>query len=90
MEKVALHLSHNLGRSGGYRKYHRKRASCYSCAPSSVPLTVDGCTVNHAPVFISRRNQRATWTGEPANVSASASYYRNKFLFLAYPLPSIM
>ena len=36
MEKLALQLSQYLGRSGGSRKYLRKRASRHSYAPSSV------------------------------------------------------
>ena len=62
-----------LGRSGGSRPYRKKRASRHSCTPSSVPFTVDGCTVSQAPVFVARRIPRALSTGGPASVAVSAS-----------------
>ena len=63
-----------VGRSGGSMPYHRKRASLHSCAPRSVPLTVDGCTVIQAPVFVARRSWRACNTGDPSSAAVSASY----------------
>ena len=88
MEKSALHPSQNLGRSGSYRQYFMKRASLHSWAPSSVPLTIDGCTVSHAPVFVAHSKWCANWTGSSARVSTSASYDRIVFLFLTSHLPS--
>ena len=88
-----MQLSQNLGMSGGYRPYRSKRASRHSCSPSSVPFTVDGCTISHAPVFFTRRKQRerrATWTRAPVRVvPASASSDRLSFCFRAYYLPSL-
>ena len=49
-------------RSEGAIPYHRKRASPHSCAPSSVPFTVDSCTVSQAPVFVFCRSRHALWT----------------------------
>ena len=73
---LALQLSQYFGRSGGYRPYLRKRVSRHSCAPISVPFTVDSCTVSQAPVFVARCSQRALWTGASVSVSASASSAR--------------
>ena len=60
--------------------YCRKRASRHSCAPSSVPLTMDGCTVSQAPVFVSRCSQRACKTVPPSSAAISA------FSACRYPL----
>ena len=44
-----------------------------SCAPSSVPLTVDGCTVSQAPVFVARLSRRVSSNGALAmDVSSDA------------------
>ena len=78
-----------MGRSGGSRPYHRKREYRHSCAPSSVPFTVDGCTVRHAHVFITRCKRREIWIGAPISVSSSASSNRLALLFHTYSIPSI-
>ena len=62
-----------LGRSGGSRPYHRKRASHHSCAPSSFPFTVYSCTIIQVQVFVSRCSQHAPCTGPPTMVAARAS-----------------
>ena len=82
-----LQLSHSLGRYGGSRPYHRKRASHHSFKPSSVPFTVDGCTVIHAPVFVTCRKQCATEAGAPVKVSYSVASDCNTFLLHTPPLP---
>ena len=89
MEKAELHLSQNLGRSGGSMPYCSKRVSYHSCAPSSVPFTDDGFTVSHIPVFVTRRKWRATWTRAPARVSSSASSDHLVFRFCTSSLPSL-
>ena len=63
IEKLVLHPSHSLGSSGGSMPYLRNRASHHSCSPSSMPFTVDGCIVSHAPVFVTRRKRHATEVG---------------------------
>ena len=78
MEKLALYLSQYWGRSRGSRPYRRKRASRHSCASSSVLFSVDGCTVSHAPVFVTLRTRHTSWTGAPARVSSSAYYALRK------------
>ena len=45
-------------------------------APISVPFTVDGCTVSHAPVFFACLSWCAPSTGPLAVVDASASSAR--------------
>ena len=62
MVNLALQPSQYLERSRGSRPYRMKRVSCHSCAPSSVPFTVDGCTIRQAPVFVAHHRQRAPWT----------------------------
>ena len=52
--------------------YQRKRASRHSCTLSSVPFTMDNCTISHAPVFVTRHSRCAPWTGAPAKVFARA------------------
>ena len=89
MKKAALKPSHILGRSEVSRLYYRKRASRHSYAPWSVPFTVDICTVSHAPIFVTCRKRRVTWTAPPPRVSASASYGRRTFRFRASYLPSL-
>ena len=54
-----------MGRSGGSRPYRRAREYLHSCAPSSAPFTVDGCTFSQAPVFVARRIRCTPWTGVP-------------------------
>ena len=83
MEKAVLQPSQNLGRSGGSRTYHRKRASSNSCATIYVPLTVDGCTIGHSPIFAACRKRRMAWTGSPSRVSASA--FSEQMVFLLTP-----
>ena len=90
MEKAEFQLSQNLGGSGGSRSYRRKRASHHSYAPSSVPLTVDVCTVSHAPVFFPRRKQHVTWTEQLSRVSANDSSDLVLLLFPTSSLPSLM
>ena len=82
--------SQNLGSYGGSRTYFRKRAYHHSCAPSSVPFTVDSCTVSHSPIFFTCQKQLATWTRAPARVSAIASSYRLAFRFRTYSLLSLI
>ena len=65
-----------MGRSGGSRPYHRNRASLHSWTPSSVPLTVDGCTVSQAPVFVAPHRRRAFKTGGPSSAAVRASSAR--------------
>ena len=77
-----------MGRSGGSRTYHRKRASHHSCAPSSVPFTVDGCTVSQAPVFVARRRRCVPWTGAAAMVKVRASSDRCALRFRTTVRPS--
>ena len=48
-------------------------ASHHSCTPSSVPFTVDGCTVSHAPVFVALRNQHVPLTRATARGSSRDS-----------------
>ena len=66
--KVDVVLVAVMGEVWSYWLYSMKRASHHSCVPGSVPLTVDSCTSGHAPVFVVRRSQRASWTGPPAMV----------------------
>ena len=73
---MALHPSRYVGRSGESMSYLRKEASSHSCDPSFVPFTVEGCTVNQAPVFVYRRIQRAHCTRAPYIVAASVSSAR--------------
>ena len=87
MDKAELQPSHNFGRSGSSRPYHRKKESRHSCAPSSIPFTLDGCTVIHAPIFVTRHKRHAIWTGATAKVSISASSNPLAFRFLA---PSLL
>ena len=72
----------------GPRPYRNKRASLHSCAPSSVPFTVDGCTVSHAPVFVDLRKRRASWTEPSARVSSRASSSRRTLQFCTSALTS--
>ena len=90
IEKVELQPSHNMGRSVGYRTYHRKRAPCHSCAPSYIPLTVDCCNVIHYPVFVTCHKWIETWTGAPARVSSSAAPNLITFRFRNSPLPYLI
>ena len=71
MENRALQPSQYFGRSWVSRPYRRKATSRHSCAPSSVPFTVDGCTISQAPVFVARHNRRVTTSGSPAMVVSS-------------------
>ena len=64
IEKVALYPSHSVGRSGGSSLYCRKRSSQNSCVPSSMPFTVDGCTISHVLVFVTRHKQCETDVGQ--------------------------
>ena len=73
MENLAWKQSQCVGRSRGLRPYRRNRASRHSCAPSFVPLTVDGCTVSQAPVFVARCSLRACKTGPPYSAAVRAS-----------------
>ena len=86
MWKAVLQLSQNLRMSGGSRSYCRRRESCHSCAPSSVPFIVDCCTISHASVFVAHRNMCVSWKGAPA----SASSDRFEFRFLTSYLPSLI
>ena len=70
---LALQTSQYVWRSGRSRPYLRKRVSRHSWAPSSVPFTVDGCTVSQAPVFVARCSRHVLWTEAPASVATSAS-----------------
>ena len=72
-----------MGRYGGSRQYLRKSAYHHSCVPSSVPFTVEGCTVSQVLVLFVRRSQCAPWTGAPAMVSARASSARWTLRFCA-------
>ena len=89
MDKAALQPSPNLGRSGGSRQYLRKRSSRLSCAHSSVPFTVNVCTVSHAPVFTNYLKGNVTWTRAYGRVSTSASSDHLAFRFLISSLPSL-
>ena len=58
-----------------------KAASRHSCDPNLVPLTVDGCTVSQAPVFVARLSRRVTIAEALAMVVSSdatalASFWR--------------
>ena len=90
MEKVALQPSQYWGRSGGSRLYFSKSSFRHSCAPRSVPFTVDCCTLSHSPVFVSHSNQHAPWNRAPARVSARASSALRTLRFCTYDLPSQM
>ena len=72
----------------GSRPYRRKRSSHHSCTPSSVPFTVDGCAVNHAPVFFTCRKRRASWTVEPVRISNRSSSARRTLRFCTSNIPS--
>ena len=90
MEKASLQTSLNLGRSRVSRPYCRKRASHHSCVPSSVPFTVEGCTISHSLVFVTRLNRRATLTRALARVSTSASSDLLTFRFHTSSLHSLI
>ena len=47
--------------------------SRHSCAPISVPFTVDGCMFSQAPVFFARCSQRVCETGAPSSAAVRAS-----------------
>ena len=87
IEKVALQPLQILCRSWGFRPYRRKRKSQHSYAPSSMPFTVDGCTINHTPFFVNLRKRCVTWPGAPAMVSSSAFSTCMKFWFRTPPAP---
>ena len=64
-----------LGHSGG-RRHHSIPAP-----PSSVPLTVDGCTVSQAPFFVARLSRRVTSTWDltmdvSSDATAFAAFWR--------------
>ena len=86
---MVLHLSQNLVSFGEYMSYLRKRISCHSCEPSSVPFTINSYTISHTTVFVTRRKQSETWPWEPAWVSARASIDRLEFLFCTSFIPSL-
>ena len=90
MEKAELQPSQNLGGPGGLMPYRRKRVFCHSCAPSSVPFTVNGFTVSHIPVFVARRKWRENCTSAPSRVSASASSDHLALHFRNSSLPSLI
>ena len=90
MDKAALRLFQNLGTSGGSRKNLRERTSHHYCAPSSVQFTVEGSTISHSPVYVSRRKQRGTWTEAPARFSSSVYPDRLLFCFRTSYLPSLI
>ena len=70
------------------RPYRRKRASCHSCDPSSVPFTVDGFTVSQAPLFVARCSRRACRTGTPSSAAVSVSSACHCLLRLTAVRPS--
>ena len=72
----AWHPSQYLGRSGGSRPHHRKRALRHSWPPRSVLLTVEGSTVSQAPVFVAHCILHACNTGGPSSAAVSASSAR--------------
>ena len=77
-----------LGRSGRSKPYCRNRASGHSCAPSSVPFTVDGCTIINAPVFVAFRKWHVSWTGIPSRVYDRASYARRTLRLFTFSFHS--
>ena len=79
-----------MGRSGGSRPYHRKRSSCHSYAPSSVPFNLDGCTVRQELVFVARYSHCAPWNASPEMVAIRASSARWALCFLTAVRPSWM
>ena len=77
-----------VGRSGGSSPYCRKRASRHSCALSSVPLPVEGCTVSQVLIFVARCGWRACKTGAPYSTAVRDSSARLLPLFLTTVRPS--
>ena len=88
MQNLAWQPLQCVGRSGGWRPYRRKKTLRHSCAPSSFPLTVDGCTVSQAPIFVARRSWRACNTRNPSSAAVRASSARRWTLLQTVVHPS--
>ena len=87
MKKVVLQPSQYVGMLCGSSTYCRKMASRHSCKASSVPFTVDGYTISHSRVFVSRCERCVTWKGSPYKVSTRASSSWRMLRFHTYYLP---
>ena len=84
MDNAALQTSQNLVGTGALGHICRNRASRYSCAPSSVSFTVNGCNISHDPVFVTRRKRQGHSSGSPP-VPLLTALYTASATFLSPP-----